>query len=77
MNGMNIRSYWIAGVLTALAGVAVARIVAPALHSSQVSICMTIVGQLVAISGLFIVMLGTRKRYRAMKRDQEESVDPL
>lgn len=54
---------WIAGVLTAFTGVALARVVGPSLDGS-LRIYTTVGGQLLALTGLFIICLGIRRRIR-------------
>lgn len=53
--------YWIAGLLTAFGGVAVARWLGP-LSEDDVRPIVTVAGQLLAFAGLFIICLGVRRR---------------
>lgn len=65
----NVR-YWIAGTLVALAGVALARLLAP-LFDGIVRPSVTVVGQLLALFGLFIICLGVRRRIQQTADPQE------
>lgn len=53
--------YWIAGLATAFAGVALVRLIGPSLHG-PFQIAVTFAGQLLALAGLFIICLGVRRR---------------
>ncbi len=60
----NVRAhlrFWLAGLLTALAGIVVARAIAPS-FSSPLGPVLTAAGQLLALGGLFIICLGVRRR---------------
>lgn len=61
--------YWIAGTLIALAGVALARLVAPSLGSPTRLYC-TVGGQLLALAGLVLLAYGVSRRVR---RDSESN----
>ncbi|ACB76591.1 hypothetical protein [Opitutus terrae] len=54
---------WIAGVLTAFLGVALARVVAPSFEGN-LRIYTTVAGQLLALTGLLILCLGIRRRIK-------------
>jgi len=56
----NLR-FWPFGLLVALAGVTSARWIAP-MYTGQLRLVLTLGGQLVAFSGLFIICLGVRRR---------------
>lgn len=58
----NLR-YWSTGLLIALAGVTAARVIAPEC-TGRLRLVLTVGGQLVALSGLFIICLGVRARLR-------------
>lgn len=53
--------YWIAGTVLAFAGVAVARLVAPGFEG-RVRAAIALTGQLVALGGLLVILLGIRRR---------------
>jgi drug/metabolite transporter superfamily protein YnfA len=53
--------YWIAGTALAFAGVAVARVVAPG-YEARTRAALALTGQLVALAGLAIILLGIRRR---------------
>lgn len=55
------RRYWIAGIALALAGVLVARVVAPYFETKTAAIVKA-VGQITAIVGLFIISIGVSRR---------------
>lgn len=58
----NLR-YWSTGALVALCGVTCARVIAPT-STGQLRVVLTLGGQLVALSGLFIICLGVRRRIK-------------
>lgn len=58
-------------MLLAFTGVALARLVAPSLAGHS-RLAVTIGGQLVALSGLFVICLGVRRRIK-QAADQKES----
>ena len=60
-NVANNLRYWSIGLLVALAGVTSARWIAP-MYAGHLRLVLTLGGQLVAISGLFIICLGVRRR---------------
>lgn len=53
--------HWIAGTVLAFAGVAVARVVAPD-FAGRTRALLLLTGQLVALGGLLIIVLGIRRR---------------
>lgn len=55
------RKYWVAGVLLAVAGVLLARVIAPGLEEKPRS-AATAAGQLIALAGLVTISFGIRKR---------------
>ncbi len=60
----NVRAhlrFWLAGVVTALAGVTVTRLIAPSFPVPLGPIAAA-AGQLLALVGLFIICLGVRRR---------------
>ena len=77
MNELNTRVYWIAGTLTAFAGVAIARLLAPALQPAALSKGGIAFGHLMALVGLFVILLGTRKKHRVLMRSHQQSVDRM
>ena len=62
-NVMANARYWVTGTLVALAGVAVARFVAPQFAPSG-RIALTVGGQLLALAGLIIISVGVSRRVR-------------
>ena len=60
-----IPRFWIAGTLTALAGVAVARLVAPGLEDVHHNVALVVktLGHLVAFLGIFLIARGIAKRH--------------
>jgi len=59
-----IPSFWITGTATALVGVAVARVVAPALEGNGGNVVLVVktLGHIVAFAGIFIIARGISKR---------------
>jgi hypothetical protein len=55
--------HWISGTLLALAGVAISRLLAPGFEE-RVRAWLMAGGQFVALSGLFIILMGIRRRLR-------------
>jgi len=60
-NVANNLRYWCIGLLVALAGATSARWIAP-MYTGHLRLALTLGGQLVAFSGLFIICLGVRRR---------------
>ncbi len=72
----NVRAnarYWIAGFSTSLAGVTLARVVAPS-FASPFSPVLTVAGQLLALGGLLIICLGVRRRIQQAAENQEPAL---
>lgn len=67
--------YWLAGLLTALAGVALARGLIPVSGGSLRPI-VTVAGQLLALGGLFIICLGVRRRIQPVPSAGASSENP-
>jgi hypothetical protein len=62
----NVRAnakFWSAGIITALLGVALARAVGPSLVGPA-RIATVVAGQILALTGLFIICLGVRRRIK-------------
>lgn len=55
--------FWIAGIIVAISGVACARVIGPSLTGTW-RISTIVGGQLFALSGLFIICVGVRRRLR-------------
>ena len=55
--------FWIAGILAAIAGVVLARTIGPSLRGTE-RLYVTLAGQLLALSGLFIICFGVRRRIK-------------
>ena len=62
-NVMSNAKFWITGVVVALAGVALARVVGPGLAGTT-RIVVVVAGQFLALAGLFIICLGVRRRIK-------------
>lgn len=57
--------HWLAGLVLAAAGVVLARVVAPLPEfPARTRAAVALVGQLVALAGLFVIVLGIRRRLR-------------
>jgi hypothetical protein len=54
---------WLAGVALAGVGIVVARLVAP-LASAGARVPLTVLGQLIAVGGLFVICAGVSRRVR-------------
>lgn len=67
--------YWVGGIATAFLGVLVARFIGP-LFDGNTRLYLLLAGQLLAISGLFIIALGIRNRVKkASESLAEEHTD--
>jgi hypothetical protein len=55
------RRYWISGIVIALTGVILARLIAPHL-SEKTAIFVKVAGQLIAIVGLVVIPIGVSRR---------------
>ncbi|HEY9248816.1 MAG TPA: hypothetical protein VIO38_06780 [Rariglobus sp.] len=55
--------HWLAGIVIAFAGVAVTRLWAPGFEG-RAHAAVAVAGQLLAMGGLFIILLGIRRRLR-------------
>lgn len=55
--------YWLTGLILAAVGVALARLVAPGFAERPRSL-IALAGEVVALSGLFVIALGIRRRLR-------------
>jgi hypothetical protein len=53
--------HWLTGIVLAAAGVAVNRLLAPGFEG-RAHAAVAVTGQLVALSGLFVILLGIRRR---------------
>ena len=53
--------HWIFGVAIAFAGVAISRVVAPG-FDGRIHAMVALAGQFVALGGLFVILLGIRRR---------------
>lgn len=60
--------FWISGIAIALAGVVVARAVAPLADGTD-RIVLTVGGQLLALGGLFLICLGVRRRIKSASKN--------
>ena len=66
--------YWIIGIATAFAGVALARLIAPH-YTEKIGAILTTIGHLLALAGLLVIAFGVRQRVWA-KRDEAKSPPP-
>lgn len=64
--------YWLAGLALAALGVVLARLVAPAFET-RTRAGLALVGELAALAGLFVIVLGIRRRVRLAS---EAAVNP-
>jgi len=55
------RRFWINGILLALVGIVLARLVAPQLET-KIAIIVKVGGQLIALTGLLIICIGIKRR---------------
>lgn len=60
--------YWVAGTLVAFAGVAATRLLAPAFGQPQRA-CIAAAGEVIAIAGLGILILGVNRRLRRLRNE--------
>ena len=63
--------HWLLGVTLAFTGVALARLVAPGFEASSARALFAVTGQLTALGGLWVILLGIRRRLR---RDRKSVV---
>ena len=57
--------YWIAGIVLAFAGVAVTRLFAPSCEVVRVRAIVALSGELTALAGLAVILIGIRRRLRS------------
>jgi len=55
------RRFWINGILLAVVGIVLARLVAPQLET-KIAIIVKVGGQLIALTGLLIICIGIKRR---------------
>jgi uncharacterized membrane protein YidH (DUF202 family) len=55
--------YWVSGIALAAAGVVIARLVAPAFEARPHA-ALALFGELTALAGLYVIVLGIRHRLR-------------
>lgn len=65
--------HWISGIVLAAIGVAVNRLVAANFEGRAHALC-ALTGQLVALTGLFIILLGIRRRLRRANAEAPPTV---
>ncbi|MFA6960069.1 MAG: hypothetical protein WC205_04865 [Opitutaceae bacterium] len=56
--------YWLAGIALAIAGVAISRLLAPEFQARSHA-TIALIGQLLALSGLWVIIMGIRRRLRS------------
>ena len=64
--------YWIAGIVTAFGGVAIARWIAPH-YEGKTAAYLAAGGQLLALMGLVIIAFGVRQR--VWRKPEDEKID--
>lgn len=60
--------HWLFGIILAAIGVTLSRVVAPEFDAHTKALLAT-AGQLIALSGLFVILLGIRKRLHRANAD--------
>jgi uncharacterized membrane protein YidH (DUF202 family) len=65
--------HWLAGLALASAGVAANRLLAPCFSSPQVRAACAVTGELVALTGLLVIMLGVRRRIRMAEQANQSA----
>lgn len=60
--------HWIVGVVLAAVGVTLCRVVAPGFEERARAV-LAVVGQLTALSGLFVILMGIRRRLHRANAD--------
>ncbi len=60
--------HWVFGTMIALAGVAINRVLATGLEDRAHAV-LAAAGQLIALGGLFVILLGIRRRLRLANAD--------
>lgn len=55
--------HWVFGIALAFAGVAITRVVAPGFETASRAV-FALTGQLIALGGLYVILLGIRRRLR-------------
>jgi hypothetical protein len=65
--------HWIFGVIIACLGVAVSRLLAPG-YEGRMRAGVALTGQLVALGGLLVILLGIRRRVRRASADDSPAV---
>ncbi len=55
--------HWLLGIALAAAGVVVARLVAPGFEARPRAV-LALLGELIALAGLYVIVLGIRRRLR-------------
>ncbi len=65
--------HWLAGIAVCALGAAIARLLAPALtDETRLRALITLFGELVALAGLFIIVLGIRRRLDQAAQDRSD-----
>lgn len=65
--------HWLAGLVLAAAGVGINRMLAPCFSSQQTRAAFALGGELVALSGLLVIMLGVRRRIRLAEQANQSA----
>lgn len=68
--------HWLAGLALAATGVAVNRLLAPGFASHQIRAACAVTGELVALTGLLVIMLGVRRRIRLAEQANGSTIPP-
>jgi hypothetical protein len=69
--------HWLAGLALAVAGVVVARVIAPT-FDARPRAALALLGELTALAGLYVIVLGIRRRLRlaSAAADNAPAADP-
>lgn len=67
--------HWLAGIALAIVGVVVARFVAPAFEARPRA-GLALLGELTALAGLYVIVLGIRRRLRLASATAEDAPAP-
>ena len=68
-------SFWVFGTVTALAGVAVARLLAPEMGSEHLRLTVAIGGRLLALIGLCAILFGIHRRIQVSVTDTHSETE--
>lgn len=69
MNALAAHKHWIYGIVVALVGVLLARVISPTLENDAARFALLILGHLSCLLGLFIIAKGVFLRHREEDSD--------